>query len=92
MTAVTTALVFLPLALFGNVAGLEIVQPMAIVVLGGLVTTTLFTLAGVPAIYMLFGGKPEPELELPVGVAAAGKMDEAFSSVSKTETVTKAVD
>lgn len=92
MTAATTALVFLPLALFGNVAGLEIVQPMAIVVLGGLVTTTLFTLAGVPAIYMLFGGKPEPELELPVGVAAAGKMDEAFSSVSKTETVTKAVD
>jgi Cu/Ag efflux pump CusA len=92
MTAATTALVFLPLALFGNIAGLEIVQPMAIVVLGGLVTTTLFTLAGVPAIYMLFGGKPEPELELPVGVAAAGKMDEAFSSACKTDTVGKAVD
>jgi CzcA family heavy metal efflux pump len=66
MTAVTTALVFLPLALFRNVAGLEIVHPMAIVVLGGLVTTTLLTLVGVPAMYFLFGGKREADLELPV--------------------------
>ena len=66
MTAVTTALAFLPLALFGNIAGLEIVHPMAIIVLGGLVTATLFTLAGVPAMYLLFGAKRELELELPV--------------------------
>jgi len=64
MSAVTTALVFLPLALFGNIAGLEIVHPMAVVVLGGLVTTTLFTLAAVPALYLLFGAAREPELDL----------------------------
>jgi Cu/Ag efflux pump CusA len=73
MTAVTAALVFLPLASFGNIAGLEIVHPMAIVVLGGLVTATLFTLVGVPAMYLLFGGAREPDLdlveELPVAVA-----------------------
>jgi len=63
MTAVTTALAFLPVALFGNIAGLEIVQPMAVVILGGLVTTTLFSLVGVPAMYVLFGAAREPELE-----------------------------
>jgi CzcA family heavy metal efflux pump len=65
MTAVTTALAFLPLLFFGNIAGLEIVLPMAIVVLGGLVTATVYTLAGVPALYLLFGAAREPELELP---------------------------
>jgi CzcA family heavy metal efflux pump len=61
-TAVTTALAFLPLALFGSIAGLEIMQPMAIVILGGLVTTTLFSLIGVPAVYVLFGAARESEL------------------------------
>jgi Cu/Ag efflux pump CusA len=62
------------LALFGNIAGLEIVRPMAMVILGGLVTTTLFTLVGVPAMYVLFGAAREPELEgLPVtGLAEEG--------------------
>jgi len=55
MTAITTALLFLPLALFGSIAGLEILSPMAVVVLGGLVTSTLYTLMGVPAMYLLFG-------------------------------------
>jgi len=64
-TALTTALAFLPLVLFGDVAGLEIVRPMAIVVLGGLVTTTTLTLAGVPAMYLLAGAVVrEPDLEL----------------------------
>jgi Cu/Ag efflux pump CusA len=72
MAAATTALALFPLALFGNVAGLEIVHPMAIVVLGGLVTTTWFTLAGVPAIYLLLGGKIEPEIELELRDAVPG--------------------
>jgi CzcA family heavy metal efflux pump len=62
-TAITTALAFLPLALSGNIAGLEILRPMAVVILGGLVTTTLFSLVGVPAMYLLFGGAREAELE-----------------------------
>jgi len=63
MTAVTTALAFLPLAVFGDIAGLEIMRPMAVVILGGLVTTTLLSLVGIPAIYLLFGAVREPELE-----------------------------
>jgi Cu/Ag efflux pump CusA len=81
MTAVTTALAFLPLAFFGNIAGLEIVHPMVIVFLGGLVTATIYTLAGVPALYVLFGAAREPELEaLPVTVVAEGDMREIVAS------------
>ncbi|MBI3780623.1 MAG: efflux RND transporter permease subunit [candidate division NC10 bacterium] len=64
MIAITTALAFLPLALFSNRAGLEIARPMAIVVLGGLVTTTLLTLLGIPAMYLLFGAARERDLGL----------------------------
>jgi Cu/Ag efflux pump CusA len=51
MTALATAAVLLPLLLGGNVAGNELVRPMAIVILGGLVTATLFTLFILPAIF-----------------------------------------
>jgi len=64
VTLGTTALAFLPLALSGGVRGLEILQPMAVVALGGLVTTAVFTLIGVPAVYLLFGSVREPALEL----------------------------
>ena len=37
---------------------------MAIIVLGGLVTTILFSLVGVPAMYLLFGAAAEPALDL----------------------------
>ena len=75
-SAVTIGLVWLPFALFGNIAGLEIAHPMAIVVLGGLVTTTLVSLAGVPAMSVVCGSaKAEPDMvlveELPDSAAAA---------------------
>ena len=63
-SVVTTALVFAPLALAGRIAGLEIVQPMAVVVLGGLVSTTLLTLFVVPALYGRFGARSEPDLSM----------------------------
>ena len=54
MTALTSALGMLPLTLaFG--AGSEILQPLAIVVLGGLITSTLLTLVVLPALYARFG-------------------------------------
>jgi CzcA family heavy metal efflux pump len=87
MTAVTIALTFLPLAFFGSVAGLEIVHPMAMVVLGGLVTATLYTLAGVPAIYLLFGAAREPDLEL-VPVTLVSK-EETFEVMSKAHDMGK---
>jgi Cu/Ag efflux pump CusA len=60
-TVVTTAAAFLPLALFGEIAGLEIAHPMAVVFLGGLVTSTLLYLFVVPALYLSLGPSPEPE-------------------------------
>jgi Cu/Ag efflux pump CusA len=64
MSALATAVVFLPFAVAGNIAGLEFVRPMALIMLGGLTTTTLLTLVGVPALYLLFGAACEPGLGL----------------------------
>ena len=54
MTALTSALGMVPLVI-GNGAGKEILQPLAVVVLGGLVTSTALTLLVLPALYALFG-------------------------------------
>jgi Cu/Ag efflux pump CusA len=59
-TAFATGLGLLPFVFLGNRAGLEIVHPMAVVVLGGLVTSTLLSLFVVPALYLSFGGGPRP--------------------------------
>ena len=67
-TAFATGLALLPFVFLGNRAGLEIVHPMAVVILGGLVTSTLLSLFVVPALYLSFGGGPRaamtPEDEL----------------------------
>ncbi|NEQ46806.1 MAG: efflux RND transporter permease subunit [Leptolyngbya sp. SIOISBB] len=54
MTALTSALGMLPLAIASG-AGNEILQPLAIVVLGGLFTSTALTLLVIPALYAQFG-------------------------------------
>lgn len=54
MTALTSALGMLPLVI-GSGAGKEILQPLAVVVLGGLFTSTALTLLVVPALYSQFG-------------------------------------
>jgi Cu/Ag efflux pump CusA len=51
MTALTAALALLPLALRGNLAGNEIQSPMAKVILGGLLTSTLLNIYIVPIVY-----------------------------------------
>jgi Cu/Ag efflux pump CusA len=56
MTALATAGALLPLALAGNIAGQEIAHPMALVILGGLVTSTLLTIVLLPPLYLRFGG------------------------------------
>jgi CzcA family heavy metal efflux pump len=55
MTAATAALALLPLVLKGDVPGNEIERPMALVILGGLVTSTLLNLFLLPALYARFG-------------------------------------
>ena len=53
MTALTTALALIPLALGGDLPGNEIQSPMAKVILGGLATSTLLNGFIVPVMYML---------------------------------------
>jgi CzcA family heavy metal efflux pump len=55
MTATTTGLALLPLVIAGDIAGHEIELPMAIVILGGLVTSTLLNLFIIPPLYLKFG-------------------------------------
>ena len=53
MTALTTALALIPLALKGGESGNEIQSPMAIVILGGLLTATVLNLLVIPCVYQL---------------------------------------
>ncbi len=55
MTASCAALAPLPLVVRGNIPGHEIEYPMAVVILGGLVTSTLLNLFLVPSLYAAFG-------------------------------------
>jgi len=56
MTALTARLALLPLALGGSKPGRELEQPMAVVILGGLVTSTLLNMIVLPALFTRFGG------------------------------------
>jgi len=58
MTALTTALALVPIAIGGNKPGQEIEHPMAIVIMGGLVSSTLLNLLFMPALYWKFA-KPK---------------------------------
>lgn len=53
MTALTSALALIPLAAGGATPGNEIQSPMAKVILGGLITSTLLNLMIIPAVYLL---------------------------------------
>ena len=55
MTALVTALGLLPLAIGAGEAGREIEGPMAIVILGGLITSTLLNLLVLPTLAVRFG-------------------------------------
>jgi CzcA family heavy metal efflux pump len=55
MTALATGLALVPLAIAGDLPGHEIEHPMAIVILGGLITSTLLNLFVVPSLYLKFG-------------------------------------
>lgn len=81
MTALTSALGMFPLAIASG-AGNEILQPLAIVVLGGLFTSTALTLLVIPALYAQFGKqlmpKPKPvtvETSFPVNLTPDSSAD-----------------
>jgi Cu/Ag efflux pump CusA len=56
MTALVTGLGLLPIALGSGEAGREIEGPMAVVILGGLVTSTALNLFVLPVLYRRLGG------------------------------------
>lgn len=69
MTALATGLALVPLAIAGDKPGQEIEHPLAVVILGGLVTSTLLNLFLLPALYLAFGRssrQPIPDNATPV--------------------------
>jgi CzcA family heavy metal efflux pump len=74
MTALASALGMVPLVI-GSGAGKEILQPLAIVVLGGLFTSTALTLLVLPALYIQFGKflvpKPKESTTQPEAIGEA---------------------
>lgn len=64
MTALVTGVGLIPLALGVGEPGKEIQQPMAVVILGGIVTSTFLNMVVIPALYLKYGDRaPEPLLE-----------------------------
>jgi Cu/Ag efflux pump CusA len=63
ITTLTIGLALIPFVIFGDIPGQEVVYPMAIVILGSLLTSTLLILFALPALYLRFGSVQEPELE-----------------------------
>ena len=72
VTAVALALAVLPFVWRGTIPGMEIVRPFGLIVAGGLVTSTLYSLFVLPALYL--------RLVAPsVGAGAATKQQEVTS-------------
>jgi Cu/Ag efflux pump CusA len=79
MTAFTSALGLAPLVFFGG-SGKEILQPLSIVVLGGLFTSTALTLLIIPAMYCRFGKWlfPKP------AIVATQESNNSSTAISRT--------
>jgi Cu/Ag efflux pump CusA len=75
LSTLATAAVLAPIAVMGPVPGFEIVHPMVIAVLGGLVTTTVVNLLIVPVLYLRYGFGRQPDTWT----------DELFEPIPETE-------
>ncbi|MDE0887128.1 MAG: efflux RND transporter permease subunit [Myxococcota bacterium] len=69
MTALSSALALVPLAFAKGEIGSELQHPIAVVILGGLVTSTLLNLIVIPVGFSIFGGGPRPVVEQRLKVA-----------------------
>ena len=82
MTAMTTILGMGTIA-FAKGMGAEMMQPMAIVTIGGLAYATLMTLFVVPVLYDIFNGKKMKAREIEMMKEAAGMQREGFGEAEK---------
>ena len=57
MTSLSSALALIPLALGGDISGNEIQSPMAKVILGGLISSTLLNIFVIPTVYLFLNSK-----------------------------------
>jgi CzcA family heavy metal efflux pump len=63
-------LALVPLVVYGSVSGLETLSPLALIIVGGLVTTALVNLFVLPALYLRIAARPQASV---VGRTAAGQ-------------------
>ena len=75
MTALSAGLALLPLMIGADAPGKEILHPVAIVIFGGLITSTLLDTILTPILFLRYGAKP---LEQLAAVQAEFKLSEAY--------------
>lgn len=66
--ALATAAALAPILVLGVTSGLEVLQPLAAIILGGLVTATLVNLFVLPTLYLRFAARPRPATAGPLDV------------------------
>jgi len=85
--ALATGLALLPALFLGDVPGLEIVRPMVLVILGGLVTTVVLATFCLPALFLSLGVSSVREAD--PFVVREGAPDRTFGGLSGAPAVMK---
>ena len=75
MTALSAGLALLPLMIGADAPGKEILHPVAIVIFGGLITSTLLDTVLTPILFLRYGARPVERL---AAVEAELKVSEAY--------------
>ncbi|HEY8403852.1 MAG TPA: efflux RND transporter permease subunit [Flavobacteriales bacterium] len=81
MTALVAALALIPLTLDPQAAGKEILYPVAIVILGGLVSSTLLDIVVTPVVFSLFGKQALEDYFKKKKTAKILSMDSSFAGI-----------
>jgi Cu/Ag efflux pump CusA len=63
ITTLAVVVALLPLIFRGSVAGLELVRPLAVFILGGVISSAFASLFVIPALYLRYRVEPEPEFD-----------------------------
>ena len=84
MTSLCTGLALVPLVWSGQIPGHEIEYPMAVVIVGGLVSSTLLSLLVVPLLYLTLGELASQRSERRRAVAGAATRDPHLQPLTST--------